>query len=409
MSSLLEQASLIVTPNAFKAGKLYSIKPTSGAGDLDVVRATSATRVNSAGLIESVANNIPRLDYTNGSCPSILVEPQRTNLVINSNLANNNTGFTKITGQPSPDGLNNASLLTEVSLNNQKIVTSTTATILGNNTYAYSVFLKFNGIQNITINASDGVSGFTKVFDILNGVIIGSSTDAFIIPYSNGWYRCVVIRTSGASATNGFVQINLGTYSGDGVKGFFWFGVQLEAGSNATSYIPTVATTVTRNADVISKTGISDLIGQTEGVLFFDGVVNNIQSPSSNILNTNKNPSVASQIALIKTKSTNKFSFFQFLGDGTFNNIRLNSTNSFIDRTRTKIAIRYKSGDFAMYINGNLEATSLSTFINIGIKSELFLNDLVTVYAHNENVSFNSVILFKEILNNSELQQLTTL
>lgn len=71
--------SLMITPNAVKAGKLYSIIPTNGAGDLDVVRATSATRVNSAGLIETVGNNIARLDYSNGSCPSILVEPQRSN------------------------------------------------------------------------------------------------------------------------------------------------------------------------------------------------------------------------------------------------------------------------------------------------------------------------------------------
>jgi hypothetical protein len=48
---------------------------------MTVVRATTATRVNSAGLIESVANNVPRLDYLNGICPSLLVEPQRTNVL----------------------------------------------------------------------------------------------------------------------------------------------------------------------------------------------------------------------------------------------------------------------------------------------------------------------------------------
>ena len=56
--SLFEQASLIVTPNAQKAGKLYAIKPDSGAGDLDVVRATSATRVNEQGLIEIPRTNL---------------------------------------------------------------------------------------------------------------------------------------------------------------------------------------------------------------------------------------------------------------------------------------------------------------------------------------------------------------
>ena len=82
--SLFDDASLVLTPNGYKASKLYSIKPTSGAGDMTVVRATTATRVNSAGLIESVATNVPRLDYTGGGCPKILVEPERINRVLYS-------------------------------------------------------------------------------------------------------------------------------------------------------------------------------------------------------------------------------------------------------------------------------------------------------------------------------------
>ena len=82
--SLFDDASLVLTPNGYKASKLYSIKPTSGLGDMTVTRATTATRVNSAGLIESVAINVPRLDYTGGGCPSILAEPLRTNLVFPS-------------------------------------------------------------------------------------------------------------------------------------------------------------------------------------------------------------------------------------------------------------------------------------------------------------------------------------
>ena len=87
--ALFDDASLVTTPNGYKAGTLYSIKPTSGAGDMTVVRATTATRVNSAGLIESVANNVPRLDYSNGTCPCLLVEPQRTNLLTYSEQFNN--------------------------------------------------------------------------------------------------------------------------------------------------------------------------------------------------------------------------------------------------------------------------------------------------------------------------------
>ena len=80
--SLLSQASLVVTPNAFKASppKLYSVIPSDGSGDMTSARATTATRVNENGLIETVASNVPRIDYTSGEA-SILLEPQRTNLI----------------------------------------------------------------------------------------------------------------------------------------------------------------------------------------------------------------------------------------------------------------------------------------------------------------------------------------
>ena len=81
--SLLTQASLVLTPNAYKANKLYSIIPSSGNGDMTTTRATTATRVNSSGLVENVATGIPRVDYTNGIA-NILLEPQRTNRVLNS-------------------------------------------------------------------------------------------------------------------------------------------------------------------------------------------------------------------------------------------------------------------------------------------------------------------------------------
>lgn len=81
--SLLTQASLVLTPTSYKANKLYSVVPSSGNGDMTTTRATTATRVNSSGIIENVATGIPRIDYT-GGVANILLEPQRTNRVLNS-------------------------------------------------------------------------------------------------------------------------------------------------------------------------------------------------------------------------------------------------------------------------------------------------------------------------------------
>ena len=83
---LFDNDNFVLTPNGYKAGKLYALKPENGDLDVTWVRNGNATRVNQNGLIESVGNNVPRLDYLNGNCPSILVEPQRTNLNANNNL-----------------------------------------------------------------------------------------------------------------------------------------------------------------------------------------------------------------------------------------------------------------------------------------------------------------------------------
>jgi hypothetical protein len=125
--SLLTQASLITTPNAYKggasSGKLYSIVPTNGNGDMTFTRATSATnpatRDNSSGLIELVGNNVPRLEYdVAGGCPSILLEPQRTNSLSYSEQFNDtswskNNSTIQADVTISPDGTQDADRLVE--------------------------------------------------------------------------------------------------------------------------------------------------------------------------------------------------------------------------------------------------------------------------------------------------------
>ena len=83
MSNLLEKASIVTTPTAYENSKILSVKPTNGIGDFDFTRNSSATRVNSQGLIVDVTSNLPRIDYT-GGLGHWLFEPQSTNLFLNS-------------------------------------------------------------------------------------------------------------------------------------------------------------------------------------------------------------------------------------------------------------------------------------------------------------------------------------
>jgi len=78
---LFNKASIVMTPNGVKAGKVYSVKPSDGDGDFTFSRATVANKEASNGLIQETAVNVPRLDYSDGTCPALLLEPQSTNLI----------------------------------------------------------------------------------------------------------------------------------------------------------------------------------------------------------------------------------------------------------------------------------------------------------------------------------------
>jgi hypothetical protein len=104
----------------------------------------------------------------------------------------------------------------------------------------------------------------------------GASATATITDFGNGWYRCTMTATATATASGSGFSLRLITSatsaraeSNSLATSVHLWGAQLEAGAYPTSYIPTTTATVTRNADVISKTGISSLIGQTPLLTLF--------------------------------------------------------------------------------------------------------------------------------------------
>ncbi len=77
--NIFDEDGLILIPAGMKTGKLHSIRPASGVGDLAFVNASVRTRVKVDGMLEMVAAGMPRLDFLSGS-PKLLMEPARTNL-----------------------------------------------------------------------------------------------------------------------------------------------------------------------------------------------------------------------------------------------------------------------------------------------------------------------------------------
>lgn len=420
--SLFESASLVITPNGTKASKLYAIKPTDGSGDLSVTRATTATRVNSSGLIESVATNVPRLDYTNGTCPSILVEPQRTNLQLYSEDFTNlvwtkvNTTITA-NSINSPSGIATADSLLDNSDNNVHALISVVSKATSAITYTFSTYAKLKDSgKKIFLGVDDAVAGGcdSGVFNLSTGTwdtAIGTPSASFTNPsrsfqnVGNGWYRLSFTITSNTQAqirSNIFVSnsSNQITYVGDGTGIYVW-GAQLEVGNYATSYIPTVASAVTRNADVISKTGISSLIGQTEGTMFFDIYRPTLNAPFFYII--------------ANSVGTNNYLNSIFIYQNANGNIRTECLVSGVQQSgistsglsvgRHKIAVAYKQNDFALYIDGILIGNDTSGNIPPLSAFEINGTDAGSIANMNINVS----ALWKTRLTNAELATLTTI
>ena len=415
--SLLDTASLIVTPNGYKASKLYSIVPSNGAGDMDVTRATTATRVNPSGLIESVATNVPRIDYTGSTCPSILVEPQRTNLntysedFTNGVYNNENTTITT-NSTTAPDGTATADklVITGSGITSIHREVSTTS----GNYYTASVYVKKAETQYVNLGfIYNAIIYAGTQFDLNNGTVKTNRSSGYtglsstITNVGNGWYRltvtCIIntavafptILPSNAEWTSGEPRQNL---TGNNTTGAYFWGLQMELGAYATSYIPTVATSVTRNADVISKTGISSLIGQTEGTVFLDFVARG-GDVNQEILGVTLSGGGSEYIALYSLTNGALY-FVTNLTGGV-----LIDASSFGERF--KVAYSFNSGNHVLYVNGvQIYSSTIS-----GVYSLLnaFYLGANAVGAGQQLLNTNSSALWKTRLTNSELATLTTI
>jgi hypothetical protein len=403
--ALFDDASLVTTPNGYKAGTLYSIKPTSGAGDMTVVRATTATRVNSAGLIESVANNVPRLDYTDSTCPSLLVEPQRTNLVLYSEQFDNAAWTTNasptITANTTtaPNGTLTADTIAAGGANSGVYQVPTVSVAVA---YAFSVYVKnISSSTAITIGCDLNPINATLIFNAVSGTItsVGAGiTASAVTNEGNGWFRVFGTYVT-TNTPNTFIVF------GGGVMSFAVWGAQLELGSYPTSYIPTTSAAVTRNADAISKTGISSLIGQTEGVLFLD-LFASAKNDDTNTYGTWLVAGTATENFQIYNLGTTLYWYARNTG-GII--IDQTADQTIVEGTRYKIAFAYKSGDYALYINGVQKRTNANVNVPVGV-SQFNLSGggygAVPAVVKNE---YNSAILFPTRLTNAELAQLTTI
>jgi len=396
--NLLTKASLVVTPNAYKASTLYSVIPNTTLGDMNVVRSTTKTRTNSLGLVESLAINTPSIDYTDSTCPSILAEPQRTNILFQSNAFNNvfwtNSGINVTPNDIiSPDGTLNGTKIAAISNGSPFIFQSGTFGINRSN----SIYAK-KGNNNFVFLSSQGFNNGAS-FNLNTGVVatVTAGVTASIKSLANGWYKCTINIPS--SIANYPFLVTMGGISGGVTAGdyIYIYGAQLESGLYPTSYIPTTTTTVTRTADSISKSGISSLIGQTEGTIFLD-----LKDAYNGYIGLSDN-SDANSVLLAFSKQYSSLNFYIYA-----NSVDIIGTGFVaLPSSPMKLAFKYKSGEIKLFVNGVLAYSNTSAF-TFSSNLSFFGNGLYWGGGEFEGL-INSEQLYKTALTDTECINLTTL
>ena len=321
-----------------------SVKEYTSA-DMDVTRATDATRVDENGLIEDVLSNVPRIDYTGGGCPHILAEPQRTNLLPYSeafgswHTVNNVTITQDTTETTSPSGTNNASKILVSSASTPRRLFEVISTSSGSD-YTFTLYAKKGTTDFIRVYFSSSIIDIS--FDLTNGTKTVSSGTGSIESVGNDWYR--IQGTGTSSLTTEVPQIQLSNSASVNDYLYIW-GAQTEEGSYATSYIPTSGSTVTRNQDIFTRDGIGSLINSTEGVLFVEIAS---LSESGNYRELGLSDGTTSNRVLISYKSTDNVIRGSFQGSGGAN-LEYTVTSS---KDFHKIAVKWKVNDFSLWVDG---------------------------------------------------------
>jgi len=373
----MKKPSLALIPSGYRAGKVYSILPNDGVGDFTFSRGSSATRVNKDGLIETVLDNIPRLDYSDNGCPSLLLEPSRTNYVPNQNVASyaQNQADVTLSNNPSPDGTINC-FRVEGTSSGLRVGEATFNVVIGN-TYTGSVYVR-------KVSGSD----IAQIVDV-----------DFAAPQSinitTEWQRFDITKT--ATQTTGRIFVNVNQV-GDVIE---VFGFQIEEGSYASSYIPTIGIISTRNNDLCISGGNNSLFNVNKLSLFVD-VTNFSDTDFSYITLTDGQSSPINMIRLAYTEDQ-----IQIRGFDDGSRVLNYNITSVVPNQKNKVLLTFDNSEAKIYFNGVFLTTEPTVTIPLGLDSLTFTN-------RTENGSFfkgkvHDVRFYDTVLTEAEAIELTTL
>ena len=302
-----------------------------------------------AGILE----DSPRFDYSGGAtCPSLLLEPSRTQLVTYSeyfdsgsdwDISPNGSALAAVITNNyaiSPEGVQNATRI-QFDLNGGTLSADRSRIkadfgVGTSGSQSHSIYIKSNDgvIQNVTFRS------------------LGTLTNHEI---TSNWERIDLISTDDSL----FFELGIyGNTSYNDTADISIWGAQIEEGSYATSYIPNHSGgSVTREADVNTLLNQSGVIGQTAGTILFDAYFDEAEKVNFSI-----SDSSVSNFISIETTSSNEVTAKVEQGGST--QATITTTSSFFaEGDRLKCAIAYDDRDMAFYINGTQVNTAAPNLI----------------------------------------------
>jgi len=349
------------------------------------------------------------------------VEEARTNLALYSEQFDNaawpkQNATVTANATTAPDGTTTADKLVEDATAgvSHRMYQTTASAFANGTTVTNSVFLKAaeRTWAYIRLELNDNTS-LNAWFNLSTGAIgtVQSGLTATITPFGNGWYRCTVAGSvgTGASPAKNYFLVGVTTadnttnYTGNGTSGVFLWGAQLEAGAFATSYIPTVASTVTRSADVATMTGtnFSSWYNQSAGTFIAEAsAFVPVATTTNAVVSANDNT------------GSNRNNVFVFNGQwgGVTTTGGVDQANILIGASYTptavaKIAYAYQANNFAASVNGGTVGTDVSG--TVPTVDRLFLGVTGSGGGAALNGHIRQIAYFNSRLPNAQLQTLT--
>ena len=394
-ADLLDKASIVLTPTGYSVGTIRNVKPSSTPfGDMSLVKNGICTRVNEDGLVETVASDVPRIDYSKGD-GAILCETSSVNQIRYSEDFSNALWTKAAITLTSSTGTNPKGV-------SQTLYTITRAPASGDGLFAsLASSASGNGVgMSLWIRRVSGPGSTGQVWigrEAQTSPLVPG--EGALVDVGSDWQRIEYKSTGYTGTSKMYINPQYG-------HGFQVWGAQTEKSGNGqpgkvSSYIPTTASAVTRNRDNYLNGGDSTLIGQTEGVFYFEGA--SLTELSTGRAMALSDGGAANRVVLFFDYAANQVR--ALIRDGN-NNQTLFTAVLFGQTNFNKIAVKYKSGDIALWVNGTEKATSTNALSFTSSLTELAF-DQGNGSVHMDGF-IKQVAVFKEALSDAELIALTS-